>query len=429
MNGTTGPTGTKNDVAIQVQALNKTVHQGEKSIYKSMGQDFVVSVQREYQTSLNNARQLQLGKLITLLPKLLFMSVHLLGKMVQGGNDIHGGTARYLVGGAVKMLANGADYAVEVGRATIDSTIIFTKSLAIFFLIDLTGYEFCPDCVNFKLDEGRIPTENRASTKGYASLMRAAISSMGVDCLSGGLLGIPGGFSKAELTDLPDSIMAKRADYPQYQGSRLALHAVDQHGVLVLRGDRWSDLRVGVFKTIDDKSKQTKIVLCFAGTDPLNRPASVKSDINLIAGVRDSAAIDADLLVRSFVEQYRVENVVLVGHSLGGNLAADAGLLNKIQEIYLFNALGLSQMQMIDHRQQINDIRLDEDASIKNFNVERDFLNTLQRLMPTTQVGQKLRIEGAQGHKMADITEGLAKAPASPPTTRFGPYRPNKPKT
>lgn len=401
--------------------------------YCGMARDFIQSLDNEIGQSLENAKHLQFGKLITCLPKLLFSTVHFLGKLIQGGHDLSSNPVRYGIGGAVKMVANGVDFGIELARSAIDTVILGVKGLAEWWLDE----DVETDYINTKLHDGTHKKQvdlycGAASHLGRLMEVTSSTSQgMEKEDISKGT-GLPTDWEKASIEDIPPSIMARRKDNLNFTGEKLALHEepqfsrkVGNKGLMVLRSDSWSALRVAVFK-----NKTGKIVLCFQGTDPKKRPGTLKSDVNTILGVRDSASVDADLLVKAFVEKYGKDNVELVGHSLGGNLATDAGLRNKVR-VTAFNALGLSLTQRIDQRKRIvgkfvgdkivGGQSRPETATVTNFNSKKDLLTQkgIQKILPTKQVGVKVRVQGKAGHSTSDVIrdvqrQGFTSPPAKP---------------
>lgn len=380
--------------------------------YCNMAKDFLETARQELSESAENAKNLNLGKLIVCVPKLLIGSLHCAGKFIQGGHDYDSNFLRFGIGGFLKLTSNVADFTIEITRVAIDLSILTAKKLGACFLGSL--------CVDLYIYDRQESTHSISSSVDFISLKNLSrlieitnSTDKGIHQPSAyGVEGLPIGYEVAALDEIPNDIMARRAG-TNFSGEKLNLRKEENltsgtpQKLMVLRGDAWSALRVGVYKN------NGKFILCFQGTDPMLRPGTLKSDLNILLGVRDRALDDANILVKAFVKRYGAENIELVGHSLGGSIAADAGLRNGVK-VRNFNALGLSLMQRIDLRRKINAFANNASPSpqVTHLNTRGDILS--QSIQPylllTKQVGTVTTVPGNAGHDSMEVARDVMTA-------------------
>jgi|GEM_PF-1912014 hypothetical protein len=187
-------------------------------------------------------------------------------------------------------------------------------------------------------------------------------------------------WTPAHREQIPSSILARRTEQPNNTGEILNLHIdTDNWGATVLVGDGWSSLHVGVFVNQDGK-----IVLVFPGSETCG---NVKTIAAANLGIVDSAFQDAQKLVAAFVDKYpgRVE---LVGYSMGGALAQYAGISNDVEQITVFNSMGLHVSLRNELGSKITH------AAVTHVNAGNDGLSQqVEHITPSAQV------VGGRGHR------------------------------
>jgi|GEM_PF-4880366 len=390
-----------------------------EKIHRSMASGFIQACKDEHEQFFTGSKDFTLGKAIMYMPKLISIGLHSLGNSIQGGHDFSSHKGHYLAGVGFKAIANVVDFCIELTRSAIDHTVLACKGL---FQSSTAQYaEYIPDLthdVNVKLHNQAMVRCADAAPLGRLLVVTCS-TSQGVNVKDAkGQTGLPEGFKAASIDDIPPAIMARR-EGTSFSGTRLKLHQESSlkrgktQDLMVLKSDAWSSLRVGVFK------KDGKVILCFKGST-LTKLGTLRANANILVGVRDRAINDANILVKAFVETYGNENVELVGHSLGANIAADAGIRNNVR-VTTFNAYGLSLMQRLDLGSKIVGTQSNpESATVTNFNSSKDLLTKRgQQFIPTRQVGVKVRVEGSAGHsassvvKDVQVTASQAKPPES----------------
>jgi len=332
-------------------------------------------------------------------PKLICNCLHFSGNLIQNGNDLTGSPLRYLAGGGIKLVANSAEWAVDLTRAVLDTAIYLLKGLGAFLLdikqdpicVKESGNKFiAADSNKFS----RLMEAGSSTTKG--STKKSAIPLFS-QCL-------PRGFVPAGISDIPVEIMARR-NGTGFTGEKLKLHQEEQlsggdaQNLMVLRSDPWSALRVVVYK------KDDEVFLYFHGTDAFKRPGTLKSCVNIGLGIRDRAQDDADILVKAFIDKFPGK-VTLIGHSLGSNLATGAALKYNVRAVN-FNGLGLPVPQRIDLNSKILAARTyAANTRISNENTGRDLLTRLVQpyLTLNRQVGTITDMQGKGGHGSNAVT-------------------------
>lgn len=389
-------------------------------------------------TSLGTSSKVTVGKGLTTTLKWLTLSApaRKLGNAIQGGNDSHApstkGKARYWTGAVIKGLANitGGASSVVSGVVSVTASAISNLADAAIRLVKASRLglaaggakamskmpiassdrlnannhakelwqaakaEITPSFVQ-KAKQETLTPEGARQVVDAAQLARVSCSSSYRE--------MPEGYQHASHLDIPESVLAKRAGSSGGTGQALTLHVragVDSNAPLILEGDKWSALKVAVYK------RDETLILAFVGTQPSKRPATLKSDAAVALGIKDSAFQDADKLVKEFSKMHDGK-VELIGHSLGGGIAQYAGIKHGVK-VNAFNSMGLH----VNLRDRLAD-KLDA-ANVTHVNTSHDPLSQIVEngytgLDASSQVGKRYVIANSGGHRMENVTAGLDK--------------------
>ena len=398
------------------------------SIHRNLGRDY---------TSWGTNQSL--GSLTTTALKWLSLSTpaHLVADKIQGGRDAG---ARYWAGAAVHGLANITGGAAKLigGTVSFAENLVTNLASATLRALDAgflgiagalmraagneeSGNALLADAkqsisgISFlaKGEQRPLDAARAAAFQPHATLARISSSSKE--------FALPPGFKRAELSDIPASVLAfgQRADST---GEAVKLRFNPERGELYAAkgtGERWAALKVGVFKNEDTPPK---VFLSFVGTQGA-RPATVKSDVVQALGIEDSAFEDAGRLVEAFAKEMGAENVKLIGHSLGGALAQYAGIKHGV-EVTAFNSAGLH----VNLRNGLGADRISQ-ANVTHINTAGDplsqgFEGRRSLFDASAQVGQRFVMPEAEGrwspisqHKMEGVLAGFDRllSPGTPP--------------
>lgn len=327
-----------------------------------------------------------LGSLTTTALKMLTLSTpaRWVGAKIQGGHD---SGARYWAGAMVKGLANITSAVAGFVGGTISWGEAVVSNLGGAALRLLSGQ---PSKISF-LNKGK--QQDVPPDLAQKLLPRALMASKAYRDTGG--FEMPPDFKPSyDKSIIPPSLLSKE----QGGTGKMGLMKFEQGR---LTGDSWSAMKVGVFTGPNDE-----IYLAFAGTEPGNRPGSLKSDLVQGLGIKDTAYHDAVKIVKAFKDTYPNREIQLIGHSLGGGLATYAGIKNDVP-VTAFNSAGLSLALR-------NDLGADaiDRAQVNHFNTTNDPLSQKVEgrrfgILPTSQVGDRYLIPESGGHGILEVFEGL----------------------
>ena len=341
-----------------------------------------------------------LGSLTTSTLKMLTLSTpaRWVGAKIQGGHD---SGARYWVGALVKGLANITSGIAGLVGGTVSWGEGVVSNLGGATLRLLSGQ---PSNISF-LNKGKqqhLPPELAKSV-----LPQALMASRAYD--DAGDFQIPPDFMPFDKSMIPPSLLSKE----QGGTGKMGLMKFESGR---LTGDSWSAMKVGVFT-----GPKNEIYLAFAGTEPIHRAGTLKSDVVQVFGIKDTAFHDAVKVVKAFKDAHPGREIHLVGHSLGGALASYAGIKNDVP-VTAFNSAGLS----LGLRNDLGADAIDK-AQVNHFNTSNDPLSQKAEgrrfgLTGSSQVGERYEISNSGGHGIEDVFAGLklvANLPsfAKPPAT------------
>jgi hypothetical protein len=330
-----------------------------------------------------------LGSLTTSALKVLTLSTaaRWAGAKIQDG---HSTGARYWAGAMVKGLANITSGVAGLVGGAISWGEAVVSNLGNAALHLQLGQ---PSKISF-LSKGKqqdIPQE-----LAQKALPRVFMASKAYD--DAGDYAMPSDYKPIrDPAEIPPALLSK-----EHGGTgKMGLMKLDE-GRLI--SDGWSAMRVGVFT-----GPQNEIYLAFAGTEPTNRPGSLKSDLVQGLGIKDTAYHDADKIVKAFKAHYPGREIHLLGHSLGGGLATYAGIKNQLP-VTAFNAAGLS----LGLRNELGADAIDQ-AQVTHINTSNDPLsqkveNRRFGVLPTSQVGDRYKIPNSGGHGILTVFDGLKAA-------------------
>lgn len=333
-----------------------------------------------------------LGKLTTSVLKIVTLSPALrwAGAKLQGG---HSKGARYVVGAAFKGLGNLTSGLAGLVGGTVSWGEALVSNLGGTAIQLLRGR---PSEISFfKKGQQQDVTAEMAKLALPKAVMASAASSLASDPL------VPDGYPFAPESLIPRSVLSR-----EHGGTgELGLMKYES-GRLV--SDHWSALRIGVFVGPRDE-----IYLAFAGTKPVARPGTLKSNAVQFFGIKDTAFNDADKVVRAFKAAHPDREINLIGHSLGGAIATYAGIKNGVP-VTGFNSAGLS----LGLRNELGADAIDA-ASVVHLNTAGDPLSQYvqnQRFGVTgaSQVGIRYRIPESKGHRTNDVVNALTKLVTGP---------------
>ena len=334
-----------------------------------------------------------LGTLTTTTLKMLTLSTpaRWVGAKIQGGHD---SGARYWAGAMVKGLANITSAVAGLVGGTVSLGESVVSNLGGAALRLLSGQ---PSQISFftKGKQQHIPQE--LAQKVLPHVLMAARAYDDADAFE-----MPSSYQRvSDKSLIPPSLLSKE----QGGTGTMGLMKLEQ-GRLI--SDSWSAVRVGVFT-----GPQSEIYLSFAGTEPGNRPGSLKSDLVQGLGIKDTAYHDAVKIVKAFKDAHPGREIHLLGHSLGGGLATYAGIKNNVP-VTAFNSAGLSLALR-------NDLGADalNQALVNNVNTSNDPLSQKLEgrrfgILPTSQVGDRYKIPNSGGHGILEVFEGLKHAAQLP---------------
>ena len=375
-------------------------------------------------TSLGSSSGITIGKSLNMTLKWLTLSAPAsqLGNAIQGGYDSQApttfGKARYWTGAAIKGLANITGSVCSLTSATVSTGVSLITNLGdvaqrlvkASVLGLAAGAEYLlssSNRANQRLEQARaiitpsfiqraqqepLTLEGARAVNDAAKLARISGSSKYRE--------MPENHRHATIADIPKSVLAIRSDNTGGNGSKLKLHishASAPQSPFYLKSDSWSALKVAVYK------RDNTTILSFVGTQPTKRPATLKSDLAGMLGIKDSAFKDAELLVSEFKKTHK--NVEVIGHSLGGALAQYSGIKHGVK-VTAFNSMGLH----VHLRDRLAD-KLNS-SDVTHVNTSSDPLSQFAEngyIGPdaSSQVGKRYVIENSGGHRMGNITEGL----------------------
>ena len=164
---------------------------------------------------------------------------------------------------------------------------------------------------------------------------------------------------------------------------------LESYGTKESKLERSSGLRAGVYT---NDAGQT--VVAFAGTDPRSG-ADLRTDVAQEIGLSTDQYRQADKLVRNVVEARGSNNVVVVGHSLGGGLASTSALENGVNAV-VFNAAGVHNNSLSDpYRQRARA----EQGAVRHYHVDREVLQKVNAMSPFSHgvPGAVIKLESAYG--------------------------------
>ena len=169
---------------------------------------------------------------------------------------------------------------------------------------------------------------------------------------------------------------------------RVPEHELHSYGTKESRLHRSSGLRAGVYT---NDTGQT--VVAFAGTNPRSG-ADLLTDVAQDIGLPTAQYRQAQELVRNVAEARGPENVVVVGHSLGGGLASTSALENGVRAV-VFNAAGVHNNSLSDpHRMRAHA----EQGAVRHYHVDREALQRANAVLFSQGVpGAVIKLESAYG--------------------------------
>jgi hypothetical protein len=217
--------------------------------------------------------------------------------------------------------------------------------------------------------------------------------------------GLPEGFKAAAAWDVPEEILSRENDIPGTGQLAKLRYVKDDQGRMHLTSDRWSGLKIGVYKKTGPDGQDT-YYLSFVGTQ-MSRPETLKSDVAPAFGITDSAYQEASAVVKAFENRYG-GHVHLIGHSLGGGLATSAGIENNVP-VTGFNSVGVG----LHRRARLGVGRINravEGGRVRQINTEGDVLSqTRFGIGVGAQLGVRYVLPGSGGHNLKHHTEFLRK--------------------
>lgn len=152
---------------------------------------------------------------------------------------------------------------------------------------------------------------------------------------------------------------------------------------------RSSGLKAGVYS---NEAGQT--VVAFAGTNPRSG-GDLRTDVAQEIGISTDQYRQARELVRNVVAEKGTDNVVVVGHSLGGGLASTAALENGARAV-VFNAAGVHNNSLSDPDRMRARA---EQGAVRHYHVDREALQRLNAASPFSRgvPGAVIKLESAYG--------------------------------
>lgn len=145
--------------------------------------------------------------------------------------------------------------------------------------------------------------------------------------------------------------------------------------------NRDSDFHAAIYRNYNTG----EVVLAFEGT---STGKDWKANGDQGRGISTSQYEQAKEIGLRFNETFPDEKKVITGHSLGGGLAAYAGLWtgNKDIKVITFNAAGLHDSTLASANDQGGVTRADADKVVTNFNLDGEMLTTMQEGKPVSVV-------------------------------------------
>ena len=130
-----------------------------------------------------------------------------------------------------------------------------------------------------------------------------------------------------------------------------------------------------------------EMVLVFEGTDMMSRTDWLTNGKQGL-GLETTQYEMAQRLGQRFDRSFPDDNKMITGHSLGGGLAAYAGLStgNEDIKVITFNASGLHDNTLASTNGQGGVTRADAEKTVTNFNLDGELLTTLQEGKPVSPV-------------------------------------------
>ncbi|MES2787154.1 MAG: hypothetical protein V4684_16935 [Pseudomonadota bacterium] len=299
---------------------------------------------------------------------------------------LFGGGALALAGASAKLVGLASPSANRAGDRIVGTAKGLVKGISL---------------VNNTAQQQPIPPHMMARARDMARLARITGSTT-ADVRAEQL---PDGFSRAHRGVIPREILSLEGGGTG-KAAKLRFDETTGH----LRGDRWSDLMVGVYVEEDAQGNGVAYHLSFVGTQS-GRAATFKSDAaQSFFGFEDSAFQEADAIVKAFVARYGADKIKLQGHSLGGGLAQWAGIRNSggdhPVQVTCFNAAGLH----INMRNRLG-AELIARSDVEHFNTAKDFLSQKAEGARSpflgTQIGERYLIPESKGHSLKHHIEGL----------------------
>lgn len=159
-----------------------------------------------------------------------------------------------------------------------------------------------------------------------------------------------------------------------------------------------SGLKAGVYS---NDAGQT--VVAFAGTNP-HSAGDLRTDVAQEIGIPTDQYSQARELVRNVVAERGPNNVVVVGHSLGGGLASTSALENGARAV-VFNAAGVHNNSLSDPLSMRSRA---EQGAVRHYHVDREALQKVNAMSPFSHgvPGAVIKLESAYGRANPEATMG-----------------------
>jgi hypothetical protein len=194
----------------------------------------------------------------------------------------------------------------------------------------------------------------------------------------------------ADLPDAPDA-MAMAADVYNDESTlgdthlrRLSDQELLDAGIdPAMMEDKESGFHAAIYRN----ENTGEMVLVFEGTDMMSR-ADWLTNGKQGLGLETTQYEMAQRLGQRFDRSFPDDNKMITGHSLGGGLAAYAGLStgNEDIKVITFNASGLHDNTLASTNGQGGVTRADAEKTVTNFNLDGELLTTLQEGKPVSPV-------------------------------------------
>jgi pimeloyl-ACP methyl ester carboxylesterase len=180
--------------------------------------------------------------------------------------------------------------------------------------------------------------------------------------------------------------------------SRVPDHNLSAFGTEARALERTSGLRAGVYS-----NGAGKTVVAFAGTDPRSG-ADLATDVAQELGLSTRQYRQADKLVARVAATVGKDSVVVVGHSLGGGLAATSALANGVNAV-VFNAAGVHNHSL--HGQAHSRLRA-ADGAVRHYHVDREALQRVNAMSPFSHgvPGAVIKLDSAYGRANREAATG-----------------------